>query len=163
MHTISRLLRWMNERCARMRLFLLPIVRTHNPCNNMNVNVTCTWSNHCHYPQHKIIVAYHTSNHRLANHRGQWWTIPIPRDNESYYFNFLQCSWNWGNTLSWSAPSPTSLEIDILPFWKGSPKSFFQLGHQELVDINLYVISHGGRCTPLLQGITLFDSTLMHF
>ena len=41
-------------------------------------------------PQHKIIVAYHTSNHRLAIETGQWSTIPIPRDTRLFHF----CSCN---------------------------------------------------------------------
>ena len=37
-------------------------------------------------PQHKIIVAYCTSNHRLAIKIGRWSTIPIHGDNRTCHF-----------------------------------------------------------------------------
>ena len=40
----------------------------------------------------------------------------------------------------------------------GSPKSFAQLDQQ----VDILPFSYGGRCTPLLQGISLFDNMLIY-
>ena len=91
--------------------------------------------------QRKIIVAYHTSNHRLAIQIIRWRTIPISRDNRLCHF----CS----NSAVEKEPSfvlecalynpirdkfPSLFENVVL----GSLWSFFQLDHE--VGISLYLM-----------------------
>ena len=66
-------------------------------------------------PQHKIIVAYYTSDHRLAIESGCWSTIPVPRDNIlchffSYNFNENKAQFVLG------CPLTTRLEIISLHY-----------------------------------------------
>ena len=52
----------------------------------LNVNVNCTLKQPLTPPQHKIIVAYRTLNHRLAIEFGRWTSILISRDTRLCHF-----------------------------------------------------------------------------
>ena len=90
--------------------------------------------------QLKIIVAYHTSIHRLSIETRQWSTTPMPRENRLCHF----CSYNVvENEAQFVLECPlfnsirdkfqTLLKKVVL--W--SLKSLFQLAHQ--VETNLYL------------------------
>ena len=55
-----------------------------------NTKVKCTWSNHWHHHNVRSIVAYGTSNHRLAIETRWWMTIPSFEDTRLCHF----CSCN---------------------------------------------------------------------
>ena len=91
--------------------------------------------------QRKIIVAYRTSNHRLAIETGWWTTIPISRDIRLCHF----CSYNAIEheahcVLQCPLYNPIRDKFQSLfeNVVSGSFKSFFQLDHQ--VDINLHLM-----------------------
>ena len=63
-------------------------------------------------PQRKIIIAYHTLNHRLAIEIERWTIIPISRDTRLWHFrsyNALEIM----RILCWSVPYTTPLEINL--------------------------------------------------
>ena len=84
-------------------------------------------------PQCKIIIAYSTPNHRLANEIEWWSTIPISRDNILCHV----CSYNvveTRHTLYWSIPYITSLEMSL----DISQKLITLCQYRELADLTLY-------------------------
>ena len=92
---------------------------------------------------HKIIVAYYTSNHKLAIEIGPWMIIPISRDTRLCRFCFYYTVENETHFV-FKCPLCNLLEIsfhhylllfeNVVP---GSLKSFFQLNLQ--VEICLYL------------------------
>ena len=92
-------------------------------------------------PQCKVIVDYHTSNHRLAIEIGRWSTIPIARDNRLCHFCSYDIVENEAHFVL-ECPLYNSIRDKFQSLFEnvvlGSLKSFFQLDHQ--VDISLYLM-----------------------
>ena len=87
-------------------------------------------------PQHKIIVAYYTSNHRLAIEIGQWLTIPISRDNRLCHFYSYNVVENETHFVL-ESPMYNSKRVKFQSAFDkvvlGSLKSFFQLDHKSIL------------------------------
>ena len=97
--------------------------------------------------QCKIIAAYRTSNHRLANEIGRWSTIPIFRDTSLCHF----CSYNVVENEAHfvlECPLYKLIRVNFSTLFDnvvlGSLKYFIQLDHQ--VDINLYLMEAIALC-----------------